>query len=44
MAGTGSFALEVIEYARAAGHDVSALLELVDRITYDYYPSSLWRS
>jgi sugar O-acyltransferase (sialic acid O-acetyltransferase NeuD family) len=31
VAGTGSFALEVVEYARAAGHDVVALLELVDQ-------------
>jgi UDP-perosamine 4-acetyltransferase len=30
VAGTGSFALEIVEYARAAGHDVVALLELVD--------------
>jgi sugar O-acyltransferase (sialic acid O-acetyltransferase NeuD family) len=30
VAGTGSFALEVVEYARAAGHDVVALVELVD--------------
>jgi hypothetical protein len=30
VAGTGSFAFEVLEYARAAGHDVVALLELVD--------------
>ena len=30
MAGTGSFALEVVEYARASGHEVAGLLELVD--------------
>jgi sugar O-acyltransferase (sialic acid O-acetyltransferase NeuD family) len=30
VAGTGSFALELVEYARAAGHDVVALVELVD--------------
>lgn len=30
MAGTGSFALEVVEYARAAGHDVVGLVELLD--------------
>jgi acyl-[acyl carrier protein]--UDP-N-acetylglucosamine O-acyltransferase len=31
VAGTGSFALEVVEYARAAGHDVVGLVEVVDR-------------
>ena len=31
MAGTGSFALEVVEYARASGHDVVALVELVEQ-------------
>jgi sugar O-acyltransferase (sialic acid O-acetyltransferase NeuD family) len=30
VAGTGSFALEVVEYARASGHNVVGLLELVD--------------
>ena len=30
VAGTGSFALEVIEYARASGHEVLGLVELVD--------------
>jgi sugar O-acyltransferase (sialic acid O-acetyltransferase NeuD family) len=30
VAGTGSFALEVVEYARASGHEVVGLLELVD--------------
>ncbi len=30
VAGSGSFALEVIEYARAAGHDVAGLVELLD--------------
>jgi len=30
VAGTGSFALEVVEYARAAGHDVVGLVELID--------------
>jgi sugar O-acyltransferase (sialic acid O-acetyltransferase NeuD family) len=30
VAGTGSFALEVVEYARAAGHEVTALVELLD--------------
>jgi UDP-perosamine 4-acetyltransferase len=30
VAGTGSFALEVVEYARASGHDVRGLLELLD--------------
>jgi hypothetical protein len=30
VAGTGSFALELVEYARAVGHDVVALLELLD--------------
>jgi sugar O-acyltransferase (sialic acid O-acetyltransferase NeuD family) len=30
VAGTGSFALEVLEYARASGHEVAGLLELVD--------------
>ena len=30
VAGTGSFALEMIEYARAAGHEVAGLVELVD--------------
>ena len=30
VAGTGSFALEVVEYARACGHEVAGLLELVD--------------
>jgi sugar O-acyltransferase (sialic acid O-acetyltransferase NeuD family) len=30
VAGTGSFALEVVEYARAAGHVVVALVELVE--------------
>ena len=30
VAGTGSFALEMIEYARASGHDVVGLVELVD--------------
>jgi len=30
VAGTGSFALEIVEYARVAGHDVAGLLELVD--------------
>lgn len=30
VAGSGSFALELVEYARAAGHDVVALIELVD--------------
>jgi UDP-perosamine 4-acetyltransferase len=30
VAGTGSFALEVVEYARASGHEVAGLLELVD--------------
>jgi sugar O-acyltransferase (sialic acid O-acetyltransferase NeuD family) len=30
VAGTGSFALEIVEYARASGHDVAGLLELVD--------------
>ena len=30
VAGTGSFALEVIEYARASGQQVVGLLELVD--------------
>jgi sugar O-acyltransferase (sialic acid O-acetyltransferase NeuD family) len=31
LAGTGSFALEVLEYARAAGRRVLGLIELVDR-------------
>lgn len=30
VAGTGSFALEVVEYARASGQNVVGLLELVD--------------
>jgi sugar O-acyltransferase (sialic acid O-acetyltransferase NeuD family) len=30
VAGTGSFALEVLEYARASGQEVVGLLELVD--------------
>jgi sugar O-acyltransferase (sialic acid O-acetyltransferase NeuD family) len=30
VAGTGSFALEAVEYARASGQDVAGLLELVD--------------
>jgi sugar O-acyltransferase (sialic acid O-acetyltransferase NeuD family) len=30
VAGTGSFALEVVEYARASGEDVAGLIELVD--------------
>jgi sugar O-acyltransferase (sialic acid O-acetyltransferase NeuD family) len=30
VAGTGSFALEVVEYARACGHEVIGLVELVD--------------
>jgi UDP-3-O-[3-hydroxymyristoyl] glucosamine N-acyltransferase len=30
VAGTGAFALEVIEYARDAGHAVAALVELLD--------------
>jgi len=30
VAGTGSFALEVVEYARAAGHEVAGLVELRD--------------
>jgi sugar O-acyltransferase (sialic acid O-acetyltransferase NeuD family) len=30
VAGTGSFALEIIEYARGAGHRVAGLVELVD--------------
>lgn len=30
VAGSGSFALEVVEYARAAGHDVVGLVELLD--------------
>lgn len=30
VAGTGSFALEVIEYARGSGHEVVGLVELVD--------------
>ena len=30
VAGTGSFALEVVEYARASGHEVVGLLELLD--------------
>ncbi len=30
VVGTGSFALEVVEYARAAGHTVVALVELLD--------------
>ena len=30
VAGTGSFALELIECARAAGHEVAGLVELVD--------------
>jgi sugar O-acyltransferase (sialic acid O-acetyltransferase NeuD family) len=30
VAGTGSFALEAVEYARAAGQDVVGLVELVD--------------
>jgi sugar O-acyltransferase (sialic acid O-acetyltransferase NeuD family) len=30
IAGTGSFALEVVEYARADGYEVIGLLELVD--------------
>ena len=30
VAGTGSFALEVVEYARAAGLDVAGLVELLD--------------
>jgi sugar O-acyltransferase (sialic acid O-acetyltransferase NeuD family) len=30
VAGTGSFALEVVEYARASGLDVAGLVELVD--------------
>ena len=30
VAGTGSFALEVVEYARAAGHEVAGLVELLD--------------
>lgn len=30
VAGTGSFALEVVEYARAAGHEVVGLVELLD--------------
>jgi sugar O-acyltransferase (sialic acid O-acetyltransferase NeuD family) len=30
VAGTGSFALEVAEYARASGREVAGLLELVD--------------
>ena len=42
VAGTGSFALEVVEYARAKGHEVAGLVELVDRVTYEYYPSTLW--
>ena len=32
VAGTGSFALEVVEYARAAGHDVLGLVELLDPV------------
>ena len=31
IAGTGSFAAEVAEFARDAGHDVVALVELLDR-------------
>jgi sugar O-acyltransferase (sialic acid O-acetyltransferase NeuD family) len=31
VAGTGSYALEIVEYARAAGFRVAGLLELVDR-------------
>jgi sugar O-acyltransferase (sialic acid O-acetyltransferase NeuD family) len=30
VVGTGSFALEVVEYARASGREVSGLVELVD--------------
>jgi sugar O-acyltransferase (sialic acid O-acetyltransferase NeuD family) len=30
VAGTGSFALEIVEYARAAGRDVAGLIELHD--------------
>jgi sugar O-acyltransferase (sialic acid O-acetyltransferase NeuD family) len=30
VAGTGSFALEIVEYARAAGFSVAGLVELVD--------------
>jgi sugar O-acyltransferase (sialic acid O-acetyltransferase NeuD family) len=30
VAGTGSFALEVVEYARAEGHQVAGLVELLD--------------
>ena len=30
VAGTGSFALEVVEYARAEGHEVGGLVELLD--------------
>jgi UDP-3-O-[3-hydroxymyristoyl] glucosamine N-acyltransferase len=30
VAGTGSFALEIVEYAQAAGHRVAGLVELVD--------------
>jgi sugar O-acyltransferase (sialic acid O-acetyltransferase NeuD family) len=30
VAGTGSFALEVVEYASASGHDVAGLVELAD--------------
>ena len=30
VVGTGSFALEILEYARAAGHTVVALVELLD--------------
>src|SRR3954469_7196878 len=30
VAGTGSFALEVIEYARASGQEVTGLVELLD--------------
>ena len=35
VAGTGSFALELIEYARASGHDVVGLVELVDSSRVD---------
>ena len=31
IAGTGSFALEVVEYAQSAGHQVAGLVELIDR-------------
>lgn len=30
VAGTGSFALEIVEYAREAGHEVVGLVELLD--------------